>query len=497
MNDLRRRMAKGAAWMILARLGDRSIGVISTLFLARLLVPADFGLVAMAMSLIGALEILSAFNFDVSLIRTKNATDAHYNTAWTFNVITGVVNACLLQLLAEPAAQFFHEPRVEIIARWLSLYSFVQGFANIGVVAFQKELQFHREFQLGMARRLASLGVTLTLAFTLRSYWALVVGSIFSSFVTVLLSYRMHPYRPRFDLSARHELFGFSKWMLVNNVLTYLIHRSTDLVLGRATGSQALGTYNVAYEISNLPTTELVFPITRAVFPGYSQMAHSAAEIRKGFLDVLSVLLLFVIPAGFGIWAIADPIVNVLLGPKWAEAIPLIQLLSIFGVLRAATSNTGAVYMALGVPRLLTYLSVLYLVLMGTAFYFLVPSLGALGAAYSVLFAASIQIPIGFVVLCRTIDLPLTGLLGAVWRPLAAAGLMAAAIVGLHRWWAAANVNQLVQLLVLVPLGAFLYVSATLALWALAGRPAGGEAHILPIARAAASRLRLVRNAAS
>src|SRR5262249_1576393 len=157
-------------WMLLFRLGDRLAGVISTTVLARLLIPADFGVVAMAMSLIGALELLGAFNFDISLIRTKNVTDAHYNTARTFNVLLGLVNACLLQLLADPAAAFFQEPRVEGIARWLSVYCVVQGFTNIGVVVFQKELQFHREFKLGMIRRLASLCVTLTLAFTLRSY---------------------------------------------------------------------------------------------------------------------------------------------------------------------------------------------------------------------------------------------------------------------------------------------------------------------------------------
>lgn len=490
-------MAKGAAWMILARLADRSIGVLSTLFLARLLAPADFGLVAMAMSLIGALEILSAFNFDVSLIRTEKATDAHYNTAWTFNVITGVVNACVLQALAAPAALFFHEPGVESIARWLSLYSLVQGFANIGVVAFQKDLQFHREFKLGMTRRVASFCVSVGLAFTLRSHWALVAGTIFSAFFGVLLTYRMHPYRPRFDLSEGHDLFRFSKWMLLNNILTYLIHRSTDLVVGRSAGPRALGTYDVAYEISNLPTTELVFPITRAVFPGYSQMARSPVEIRKGFLDVLSVLLLFVIPAGFGIMALSEPIVHVLLGPKWVESIPLIQVLSIFGVLRAATSNSGAVYMALGVPRLLTYLSVLYLVLMGTAFAVLVPRFGALGAAYSVLFAASVQIPIGFVVLCRTIDLRVTALLGAVWRPLAAASFMALTITAARWGLSGMAVAQLIQLLVLVPAGAVLYVSATLGLWAFAGRPAGGEAFVLPAALAAASRLRLAGRGAT
>jgi O-antigen/teichoic acid export membrane protein len=99
--------------------------------------------------------------------------------------------------------------------------------------------------------------------------------------------------------------------MLVNNVLIFLSHRSTDLVIGRITGAPALGLYNIAYEISNLPTTELVFPISRAVFPGYAKMAASLEDLRQGFLDVLSVIVLFAVPAGLGIMVVSEPLPQV------------------------------------------------------------------------------------------------------------------------------------------------------------------------------------------
>lgn len=475
--------------MVLFRLSERLIGVVSTVLLARLLTPGDFGLVAMAMSLVAALEILSAFSFDISLIRVQNARTELYDTAWTFNVLFGLVNACLLLALAGPVAVFFQEPRVESIVRWLAVYAAAQGFANIGVVAFQKELTFHREFQLGMIKRLASFTITVGLAFTLRSYWALIVGTTCSALIGVLLSYRMHPFRPKFDLSGRAELFNFSKWMLLNNMLIYLIHRSTDLVIGRVAGSQALGTYNIAYEISNLPTTELVFPITKAVFPGYSQMAHDPVQIRNGFMDVLSALLILVVPAGLGIMAIAEPLVSVMLGERWTAAIPLVQILSIVGVLRASTSNTGAIYMALDRPRILTYLSLLYLALMGAALALLVPRLGAIGAAYAVLFAAGLQIPIGFVVLCRTINLSAAVLTGAMWRPLVSAILMTVTIAEARTWLSGQGMMDPAQLMILAPLGVAVYAVTLITLWMLAGRPSGGEQMLLPFAQSALVRL--------
>lgn len=487
--SLRRSMAKGAVWMTLLRLSDRTIGIVSTMFLARLLVPEDFGLIAMAMSLIAGIEILSAFSFDLSLIRLRNAERAHYDTAWTLNILASLTNAMVLLLLASPAAVFFAEPRVESIVRWLALYVAIQGFANIGVVAFQKELQFHREFILGMTKRVVSFCVTVSLAFMLRTYWALVVGMIISAGLGVLLSYGMHSYRPRLCFSARTELFLFSKWMLLNNVLIFLIHRTTDLVVGRVSGPQALGTYSVAYEISNLPTTELVFPITRAVFPGYSKMSHDLSEIRRGFVDVLSVILLFVLPAGLGVVAVAEPLINVVLGSQWTAAIPLVKILGVFGVLRAATSNTGAVYMALGLPRIITYLSVLYLVLLGGALFVLVPRHGAIGAACSVLFAASIQIPIGFIVLGRIIDMSLDTFMGCVWRPLVSALVMVGVVSATLSWLASQGYESLLQLAIAVPLGAASYGGSVLGLWVLSRRPQGGEAVLLPYLRAFSGRL--------
>lgn len=482
-------MAKGAVWMVLFRLAERSIGLISTLFLARLLVPADFGLVAMAMSIVAALETLTAFSFDLALIQNARAERRHYDTAWTFNVVFGLATALILLALAGPVAAFYAEERVENIIRWLALYAAIQGFANIGIVAFQKDLELHKEFRLGITRKLIAFTVTIALAFSLRSYWALVAGTIVSALAAVVLSYAMHPYRPRLSLAARNELFHFSKWMLVNNVLTFLSHRSTDLVVGRYAGAPALGTYNIAYEVSNLPTTELVFPIGRAVFPGYAKMAGSMETLRQGFLDVLSVILLFTVPAGLGIMLLAEPLVYVLLGEKWQDAIPLVQILSVFGVLRASASNIGSIYLALGMPQLIAYLALIFLAVMAVGFWLWVPDHGAIGAAFSVLLAVSVQVPLNFAVILRKTRLALSSVLNVMWRPLAAGLAMAAALSIAMTREVVLGLPNIVQLAILVPCGAIVYCTSIMVLWMMAGRPLGGEAHLIPVARAMFSRV--------
>ncbi len=469
--------------MVLFRLVDRSIGVVSTLVLARLLAPADFGLVAMAMSIVAALEILGAFSFDLALIQNRDAERRHFDTAWTFNVMFGVANACILLALAVPAARLYGEPRVEGIMHWLAAYAAIQGLANIGVVAFQRDLELHKEFRFALTKRIIGFTVTLALAYTLRSYWALVGGTIATALAAVALSYLMHPYRPRFSIAARRELFHFSKWLLINNVLIFFTHRSTDLILGRYAGAQALGTYNVAYELANLPTTELVFPISRAVYPGYARMAERLEELRRGFLDVFALIVLFAVPAGIGITVLAEPVVRVLLGEKWSAAIPLIQILGIFGVLRASGSNSGSVYLALGVPHVIAYLALLFLAVLGTGLWLTVGDAGAKGAALSVLTAGAIQVPVGFVIVARQTGLGLSAFVHAAWRPLLSGIVMALLLTAMMRSAALSSAGDLVQLVLLVPLGAVIYFSSVFLLWAAAGKPSGSEAHLLPVVR--------------
>jgi len=483
MKDINLKMAKGASWLILFRLIDRCIGFFSTLILARLLIPADFGLVAMAMSILTFVSMLSAFSFDIALIQNAKSQRYHYDTAWTCNVFFGFVNGLALLALALPAAKFYSEPRIVAIMMALAANCAILGFCNIGIVAFQKDLDLHKEFFLGIIKKLCSFIVTIALAFLLKSYWALLTGIVASSIVGVLLSYRMHPYRPRFSLQGRKDLFYFSKWMLLNNFLISLIHSVPGLVIGKLAGPASLGLYTVAYEISNLPTTELVFPISRAVFPGYSKMASDKDELRNGFLDVLSVILLVTVPAGLGIIVLAEPFVHVLLGKKWVDTIPLIQMLGIYGILRASASNTGAVYLALGLPRLLTYLALLFLALLMPALWWLVSKYGAHGAAYAVLLAAAIQIPVGFCVVMHYLKIKIFSLFAVMWRPLSAGFIMVGAITIVRANWsvggAAPAPEYALQLLALIPLGIIIYIAVALGLWLMNGRPRGGESKFI------------------
>lgn len=481
MSDLKRRMATGAAWLVLFRLADRGIGFVSTLILARLLVPADFGLVAMGISVLAAVELLGAFSFDLALVRNPNAQRRHYDTAWTFAVMFAIFNAILMCALAHPAAQFFGEPRAVPLMLALAAVTAIQGFDNIGIVAFQKEMELHKEFRLGITRKLAGFVVSVAAALLLQSYWALVAGMFARSIVGLVASYTMHPYRPRLSLEAAGELLRFSRWLLLNNVLVFLNNRGTDFVIGRWAGAGALGTYSVSYELANLPTTELVFPISRAVFPGYSRLAGDLVQLRRAFLEVLSLVALITLPAGAIIGLTAEPLVLVLLGAKWLAAVPLIPVLAAFGILRSLHGPNGSIYLALGRPQLVAVLQCVQLVGAFGLMLWWVPQHGAVGAAWALLVGAFIAMSSNFVVVLRVLNLSFAPFVAVLWRPLSAIGVVAAALHAVDADVSASVSGAgafapFVTLLLLSVLGAVLYAGSIWAMWRLAGRPAGAEA---------------------
>ena len=171
-------VAKGAAWTVAFRLADRSIGLVSTLVLARLLVPEDFGVIAMATTLMALIEVVTVGEFGSAIIHNPDVTRDHYDSAWSMSALFGLTAAGLLIALAYPTASFFKEPRLVPVIFALSLLPIMDGLFNMGCVDFRKHMQFHKDFQLQVGRKLIGFLVVIPLAIVTRSYWALVAGMI-------------------------------------------------------------------------------------------------------------------------------------------------------------------------------------------------------------------------------------------------------------------------------------------------------------------------------
>lgn len=463
--------------MLAFKMLDKVTGLVSTIILARMLTPGDFGLVAMAMVLLGAMYLLVSFSFDVSLIQKQNATRDDYDTAWTFTILFSAICAVILAIAAGPAAVFYREPRLEMVMYVLAFTFFIQGCANIGPVIFRVEMRFDQEFKYLLSKRLSTFLVTIPLALYLQSYWALVFGQLAGHSISVITSYIISDYRPRLCMKAKLELFHSSKWLMLSNIVGFITNFAAQFTIGRIAGAQVLGVYSIATEISTLPTTELIAPINRAAFPGYAKAASDINVLRSSFLKVIASIALFAIPAGIGIIAVAEYLVPAVLGWKWLAAIPVIQIMSIYGVIQALQTNISYVYLAQGNMRKVTLINAAQAALLVMLLIPAVHYWGVIGAAFASLTAIVLMIPVNQYLIARCLNLPTTEFLRKIVRPFIAALVMGGVIMLLKQTLTLEPVTHqyVLALLLCVGVGALVYAATIYIMWRLAGAPDGPE----------------------
>jgi O-antigen/teichoic acid export membrane protein len=485
MPSVTKAMARGAAWMFAARWVDKVLGLASTLVLARLLVPADFGLVAIATAVIAFLGLLANFSFEIALIQHPSPSREHYDTVWTIGLLFGTAIAGTLVALAYPLAYFYNDPRLAPIMPVLALSSFIGSLRNIGCIDFSRDLHFHKEFLLSLYRRVLTVPITLVLAFWLRDYWALILGSLLTSAIGTVLTYAMHSFRPRWSLLHKAELFGFSKWLFLLNIYQFISLRAGDFIIGKLRGPHELGLFTMANEFGSLPATELVAPINRAAFSGYARLASDRARLINVYLQVMGLVALVALPVGVGIALTAELFVPLLLGSKWTDAIALLQLLALAGAAVALWSNTGYVFLALGQPRKVAMLSGCQA---ATTVVFL---LGFLltdvpnGVGWAMLAAAS-AFAVPNLYLWRTdLGIAWRRALSGLWRPAIGCVGLAVAVPSLQVLLGPSRgiAEQAVALGACIAVGAVVYATLVFGAWWLCGKPAGPEKYVLDLAR--------------
>lgn len=471
-------VARGAVIVITMRWTDRLIGITSTLILARLLLPSDFGIVAMASLVVALIDTLLDLGVSSALIQDNKADHDDFNTAWTLRFIQAGIAALLIATLGAPlAASYFNDERVIDVLRIMALSVLFSGFENIGIVAFQKNMEFGRDFQFFFFRRVTGFAITIALAFWLRSYWAMVFGALAGRIAGVVLSYLLHEFRPHFSLARFSKLWSFSQWILVRNLGGYGSQQSDKLIVGRRTEASTLGAYTLADEISAMPTGELLMPLGRVLFPAFVRVADKPEELRRAFCLALGIQALVALPAGVGLALVAHTAVPLLLGPQWLVAIPFVQLLALMSIATALSYGSSYLLLALGKVRLQAILAWAQFGTFLLLTLLIFPHSPAADIAAVRLGTALLAMLLLLVLVLDAVPiLKWRDFLDAAWRPIIATLIMATVLlsVTLPNEWPLA-----LSLLAEVGLGGTVYVAATVLLWQLSGWQEGAESYLL------------------
>jgi O-antigen/teichoic acid export membrane protein len=479
--DITGKVARGATLMVLLRLAMRLVSVVSQLVLVRLLSPGDFGLVTGAAAALTILDGLTETSMSMALVQMAAPELVHYQSAWTLVVLRGALLAAGVWASAPVMASFLHDGRVTAIVHVLAIAPLVQGLESAGMVRLQRELQFGRFFYYQLAGKVVGAAIALPLAVLYHNYWALVLGGLASRLVVIPLSYVIAPFRPRLSFRHAPALLHFSKWLLLNNVLTMADNFMMPMTLGRVGTVRDIGLFQVSYDLAALPASEIAAPIRRPMHAGYARLAHDPPRLRAQVLDGLGLVVLLIVPLSVGIAVTAGRSVPVVLGPHWLAATSALALAAIYTLFDAIGHFSGGIYLVLNAQR--RYVGIMAGCL-ALRLALVVPAavLGGLNAAMAMMaLTAVVNAYCWFAALRPLLGLGWRALADVTGRSFLAAAVMAAAVMAADQVLPTAKgvVGMIAGLGGLCALGAVVHIGTQAVLWRLAGVPAGPEAVVV------------------
>jgi O-antigen/teichoic acid export membrane protein len=435
-----------------------------TIALARMLSPAAFGLAGIALLLLSSAETITRRNLKAALVQKKGDIRPYLDTAWTMGIVVSGMLAGLMFLVAPLVAGFFHAPEATWVIRVLGLTVLIRELSNIGVVYFEKDLQFHRRFAYQATAMAIEVTVALSLAFTLRNVWAIVLGSVAGSVAQVVVSYAVHPYRPRvrLDIARAVEILRFSRWVVGSSMLVYVVLNLDALIVGRLLGVVYLGFYKMAHSLARVLNVEFAGAISDVAFPAFSRLQGEAARLRSAFLRTAQWTALLMLPFAAGAVVLGHDFVMIVLGEKWLPMVATLQLLAVWGTVWSLGLNFGALYQAVGRP----WLGVRHQLVRAAAVIVLVYPMtsrwGMEGAAAGMLAGALVAFPIGLRQAAGAADCSVRAYLKSMVVPGAAALAMAGILAGIRS--AISPTPSLAGLAALLAAGTATYAGAVMLL---------------------------------
>lgn len=470
-----------AVWAVAGRWIFRLLGLISTLVLARFLAPEDFGLVAIAVSILAVFDALSDFNFAAALVKFRDADNDEYHTAWNFNVIRGAVLALVLAVGAPFFASMFDDGRLESVFQVMAVTVFVRGFVSIKMVDFVKYLSLDKEFIFRTVTKLVSISATITLAILYKSYWALVVGGLIEAIFQLGFSYILAPYRPRLYFKAYRRLLSFSGGLMIISVLQTLWMRAEQFALGYFLPARFVGLYKIGQEVGSMPVGELSAPLMRAFFPALTYVQDDRAEFSRLIHETANILTILMLPAGLGFALVAKDLIVLAIGEKWLPSVPIVQTFAIVQSVAIVLLAPQYGLRALGRLKILIVREVFTVCVMAISVIIGVIYWGLWGALVARVLTELLRNGFALWMVRKYAGFQTRRLVQGSWRGLCATAVMGAVVFSIDfvmtRYEPSVAASALVSIQVIA--GVISYSGVLLMLWSICGKPMGPEAFLL------------------
>lgn len=355
---IKHKVFRGVLWSLTEKIGKQGFQFLVMILLARLLLPSDFGLAALASVFFALAASIIDSGFGQAYVQKKTATDADANTLFYTNIFIGLLVYVVFWLIAPYFARFYDDIRLVLLIRVMSLALVINSFKIVQISKLTRQLNFkHKTRATLFALPLAgSLGViTAYLGF---GVWSLVIKQLSTNIMIVFFLWNKSKWRPRFIYSFKSlkEMFSFGSWLLLGGLVGKIVDNIFLLSIGKLFPISYLGYYSKAKRFSSLAIQDVSRAITTVTFPVFSRMQGEHIKLASSMIKVIKTDMLFTVPIMITLIVVSEPFVLLLLTDLWLPMVPFMQLLCILGIIYPVNAINQQVLKSQGKSKLIFFL---------------------------------------------------------------------------------------------------------------------------------------------
>jgi O-antigen/teichoic acid export membrane protein len=335
ITTIKHKAVNAVIWSGVERLSGQLIRFVIGVILARLLVPAEYGLIGMLAIFMGVAQVFVNCGFGEGLIQKQNTTHRDECSVFYFNIAFGAIAAALLYAAAPWIANFYHQPILIGLTRLMALDVVINSFGLVQTMLLTKEIDFKTQLKVSVISTLISGGIAVGMAMRGFGVWSLAAQVLIGDALRVALLFVFHAWRPSavFSLSSLRELLPFGSRMFASGLLNSVFTEVYSLVIGRIYAPADLGLFTRARQMQQMPVDNICNIVGRVSFPVFASVQHDKAVLKRGVRRAARGLVMINFPLMIGLAVVARPLVLVLLTKKWEACVPFIQLLCVGGAL--------------------------------------------------------------------------------------------------------------------------------------------------------------------
>lgn len=327
--NLKKKTIKGYAWNFMDNILNRGISFVVGIVLARLLSPAEYGLIGIILIFIAVFNSIVESGLGTALIRKNDCNEEDYNTVFYSNLILSAVLFIAFYFSCPLIADFFHEPELDILGKVMGVVLIINALTIIQNSILLKRLDFKGKMFISMGSSLFSGVIGIYMAYRGYGVWALVGQQISRQALYTLLLWFHNKWLPSllFSWKSFKELFGFGSNLLIAGIIDTIWNQLYQIVIGRCYKPQTLGLYTKANEFGSIFSSNLTSVVQSVSFPALSKLQDDLVRLKEGYKKVITCSMLLSFPLMMGMAAVAEPMIRLLIGDAWLPCVPFLQII--------------------------------------------------------------------------------------------------------------------------------------------------------------------------